>query len=81
MDPVAQFAFGGAVPITLGTNQPEYRPLPALLFPDGRVLTEWTFTEEERAAVARGENLRLWTLTFGQPFQPVSLQVTDEKIA
>lgn len=79
MDPVDQFEVDGTRLVIFAKDQPEYRPLPALLYPDGKVLTEWSFTEEERAAVARGENLRLWIWTGNRPLQPVALEVTDER--
>lgn len=40
------------------------------------VITEWRLTEEERALIARGENIRLRVLTFGDPLQPVQITVT-----
>ena len=64
--------------VILAKDQPQYDPLPALVYNDGRVLTEWTFTEEERERIIRGENLRLWVWTCGRPFPPVALQITDE---
>lgn len=64
--------------VTFAKDQPPYDPLPALVYPDGTVLTEWTFTEEERQRIARGENLRLWIWPFGRPLQPVSLEITNE---
>lgn len=79
MQPVEQFEAEGARLVVFAKDQPQYLPLPANLFPDGKVLTEWTFTEEERALIARGENIRLWIWTFGQPLQPVALEVTDER--
>lgn len=81
MTAVEQLPLPGTIAITIAKNQPEYQPLPALVFEDGKVLTEWAFSEEERAAVAKGENLRLWVWTFGQPLQPVMLNITDERIA
>lgn len=81
MQPVEQFPVEGTRPVVFARDQPEYDPLPALVFPDGKIVTEWTFTEEERAAIAKGENLRLWIWTFGQRLQPVALQITDERIA
>jgi hypothetical protein len=64
--------------IVIAKDQPEYIPLPALVFPDGKLVTEWTLTEEERTRLIRGENIRLWVWTFGQPLQPVMLEVTSE---
>ena len=63
----------------LAEDQPEYMPLPALVFQDGKVLTEWTLTDEERSAIWRGENIRLWVWTFGETMQPVALEVTSEE--
>jgi hypothetical protein len=89
MQPVEQPETEGATLVVIAKNQPEYIPLPALVYPDGKVLTEWTFTEEERAAIARGENLRLWCWVFPRrcavcqsveagKLQPVALGVTSE---
>jgi hypothetical protein len=82
MEPSADLALLAADPepifVEYAKTQPEYQTLPALVWRDGRILTEWIFSEEERARVARGENLQLWIWTFGQPLQPVALAVTDE---
>jgi len=59
--------------------QPQGDPLPALIYRDGKVLTEWSLTEEERTRLIRGENVRLWIWTFGHPLQPIALEVTDER--
>lgn len=69
---VRSVTFGGPT-----VNQPEYQPLPALVYPDGCILTEWVPTEEERLAIAQGENIRLWTWTNGIQF-PLSMGVTSE---
>lgn len=90
MHPVDQFETEGTTLVVLAKDQAEYVPLPALLYPDGKVLTEWSFTEDERAMVARGENLRLWVWVFPQrcgrcghaqagKLQPVLLELTDER--
>jgi hypothetical protein len=78
MQPVEQFEYEGTRAVVFAKDQPEYIPLPALVFPDGKVLTEWAPSDTERAAIARGENIRLWIWPFGQPLQPVALDVTDE---
>jgi len=73
--------------VVFGENQPEYTPLPALVFADGKVLIEWTFSPEERAAIARGENLRhyIWRTSTcphcGGPrhFDPVLLEVASDQ--
>lgn len=61
--------------VVFAKDQPGYEPLPALVFRNGKVLTEWSLTPEEREAIARGANLRLWIWKFNQPLQPVALQV------
>ena len=91
MEPVTQFATGDAIAVVFARDQPAYFPLPALLYPDGLVLTEWRLTEAERAAIARGENLRLWiwkgvarictNCGHKDPslLQPVAIALTDER--
>jgi len=71
----------GAEEITIAEDQLEYSPLVAAVYAHAAygnapfLLTRWTFTDEERAAIAAGEDLYLGVLTFGQPLQPLSLQV------
>lgn len=43
----------------------------------GEVRSVWTFTPDERRAIAEGANLQLDILT--EPIPPVSLGLTDEK--
>ena len=81
MQPVEQLALGDARAVIIAEHQPPYTPLPALVFPDGRILVEWSFSEEERAAIAKGENLRHWIWTMGSPLQPIALEITNERIA
>lgn len=79
MIPINMQAQPGTQKIILAESQPEYTPLPALYYPEaGYVLTEWEPTPEERAILAAGGVVRLWTWTFGQPFQPVALEVKRE---
>lgn len=76
MKPVTPVApHDGAALIVLGANQPQYDPLPAAIDGNGLVLTEWEFSAEELAAILAGGRLRLWTYTFGSPFQPVHLEI------
>lgn len=82
---------GGTEPtfVEIAKNQPRYQTLPALCWQDGKVLTEWVLSEEERQRLIRGENLRLWIwcfptvcercgLSMAPKLQPVALDVTDE---
>ena len=43
----------------------EYQSLPSIRTPDGQVITRWTFSDEERAQIAAGENLFITLLSFG----------------
>ena len=63
----------------LAKDQPQYRPLPALhsAGDEGKILTRWTFTLEERLAIAAGADLFLEVWTFRRPFPPVKLCVSD----
>jgi hypothetical protein len=86
MDIVEPFPTAGCEIVVIGKDQPEYVPIPALAYPDGTLLIEWTFTKEERQAIARGENLRHWihrTLRCPQCnaphfFEPLRLEVTAQ---
>lgn len=64
--------------VEIAKDQPQYQTLPALVYNDGKILTEWKLTEDEREAILRGENIRLWIWTFGRPLQPIALEVTSE---
>jgi hypothetical protein len=75
MDPITPTCEEGHG-VIFAKDQPQYLPLPAKVCTDGRVITEWQLTEEERRLIACGENIRLHLYTFGQPLQPVRLQVT-----
>lgn len=66
----------GTTKIILAESQPEFTPLPALRrHADGVFLTEWAFTDEERALIAAGGVLRFWV--WGNVFPPVALQVVS----
>lgn len=56
-------------------GQPQYNGLSVLRSPEGRVISRWTFTEEERRAIAEGADLYLTVMTFNQNFQPVRLDI------
>lgn len=59
--------------VTYAKDQPEYRPLPVakLHGPSGRVVSRWSFTADERARIASGEDLFIEVMTFGDPLQPI----------
>jgi hypothetical protein len=66
--------------IVLAKDQPQYRPLRALrgYTSESVVMSRWTFTTEQREAIARGADVFLSLMTFGQPVQPVTLAISDQ---
>jgi hypothetical protein len=77
MKPLTPPAYEGTRGVMYAKNQPQYDPLPARLFPDGCVLTEWQPTAEELARILDGKPIRLWCWTFNRPLQPVALEVGE----
>jgi hypothetical protein len=61
--------------VTIAEEQEEYMPVTVALYQydDGvrGLLTRWTFTPEERAAVAAGEDVYVQQLNFGTPMTPL----------
>jgi hypothetical protein len=66
--------------IVLAKDQPQYRPLRVLRghTAESIVMSRWTFTAEQRDAIARGADVFLSLMTFGQPVQPVTLAISDQ---
>jgi len=54
-------------------GQPQYRPLPAFKCLDGKILTRWELSDEEKQAVFDQGYIYLAVSTFNQPLQPVML--------
>lgn len=78
MDPVSPVMAGSKpIEVVLGKDRPEYLPLPAVWLDmvSRPMVTRWRPTTEERKMLAEGADIVLQQLTFGQPFQPVNLQV------
>lgn len=70
----------GEAHVVFGEGQEEYVPLPSVvnsLNKFGPVTSRWTFTDEERAAIAHGADVYLTMLTCYSPLQPVRLQCFD----
>ena len=61
------------VEVRWAEGQPQYQVLPSvrLTGPRGRVISRWSFTPEERAAIAAGADLFLEQLTFNTHLQPI----------
>lgn len=66
--------------VVYAENQPEYKPLRALISGDEehRVTSRWTLTPEQRIAVANGADIFLELMTFGQPLQPICMAIGTE---
>jgi hypothetical protein len=56
--------------VIFAKDQPQYRPLPAIVTSDGYVTTRWKFTFRERLRILFGGSLYLQQLTFNDPLQP-----------
>ncbi len=75
----------GAPEITLGEEQEDYRPLTVASYvfkkkkedPGGSegFLTRWSPNAEERKRIADGEDIYVMSLTFGDPLQPIWVQI------
>lgn len=79
MNPVSPVMPGSAsIEVLIGKDQPQYIPLPAVWLntPSTPMISRWRFSEEEREAIAAGADVVMSQLTFGNPFQPVHLQVS-----
>lgn len=63
----------GSRAVVVAEHQAEYTNLPSVITPDARVITRWTFTDQERAAILRGEDVFL--TIWGVPIRPVFLSV------
>ena len=63
----------GCRALVVAEKQDEYQNLPSIVTTDGRVITRWELTAEERSALIRGEDLYL--TIFGVPIRPVFLSV------
>lgn len=65
--------------VVFAKDQPEYLPLAAVRssYPDGKVLSRWPLSREQRDAIADGADIYLELLTFNRPLQPIVMFVTD----
>ena len=81
MTPVSPVAPGSAeAEVTYAKDQQEYLPLPTLRLdtPQVPVISRWRLTEDERKAIAEGADVVLTLWTFGNPLQPILLEVCAE---
>jgi hypothetical protein len=68
--------------VVYAADQPEYNPLRTIVSRDHqhRVTSRWTFTDDQRQAIAGGADIFLTLLTFGEPLQPILMAVSDGKL-
>ena len=66
--------------VVYAKDQPEYIPLRTLRSrtDEGKVMSRWTLTPEQRKAVAEGADLFLTLLTFQGPLQPITMAVATD---
>lgn len=62
--------------VVYAADQPQYQPLPAFKCVNGKILTRWEMTDEEKRLVAEQGYIYLAVSTFNQPLQPVYLSAT-----
>lgn len=55
----------GSRAVVIAEHQAEYRDLPSVRTPNGYVITRWSLSDAERAAVLRGEDVFVTLLSHG----------------
>ncbi len=55
----------GSRAIVIAEHQDEYQDLPSIRTPDGQVITRWSLSDDERAAIVRGEDIYVTLLSHG----------------
>lgn len=64
----------GSRAVVIAEHQAEYLDLPSVRTPNGYVITRWSLTTEERAAIVRGEDIFVTLLSHG-PINPLFVTV------
>jgi hypothetical protein len=64
----------GSRAVVIAEHQPEYRDLPSVRTPGGQVITRWSLSDAERAAILRGEDIFVTLLSHG-PITPLFVTV------
>lgn len=57
--------------IVFGKDQPQYKPLPALVLEDGQVITCWELSDEEVQEIVKNRKLYINQMTFLRDLQPI----------
>lgn len=60
----------GSRAVVIAEHQTEYQDLPSIRTPNGYVITRWSLTDDERAALVRGEDIYITLLSHG-PINPL----------
>jgi dihydrofolate reductase len=55
----------GSKAVVIAEHQEEYCDLPSVRTPNGYVITRWTLSDAERAAIVRGEDIFVTLLSHG----------------
>lgn len=55
----------GSRPLVLNDAEKNYRDLPSIRTPGGQVITRWALSDQERLAVAAGEDIYVTILSVG----------------
>ncbi len=55
----------GSMAVVIAEHQAEFRDLPSIRTPDCQVITRWTLSQEERAAIVRGQDIYVTLLSAG----------------
>ncbi len=62
--------------VVYAVEQPQYQLLPAFKCVNGKILTRWELSEEEKRLICEQGYLYLAVSTFNHPLQPVYLSAT-----
>jgi hypothetical protein len=65
----------GVREVAYAEHQPQYRTLPSLVTPDGRVISQWMPDPNDLELLKNGVPVTLVLHTFHQPLQPIILCV------
>lgn len=80
MKPISPVVFGLEPHETSIGCKGDVAPLKVLRSPDGRMMSRWELTDEERQQIAAGGDVFLTIWTFNEGMNPVALQVMQADI-
>ena len=71
----------GVPDVKIAEHQDEYETLPAIVLSDGVVISRWRLTWRERLVAMINGDIYLHIHTYGQPLQPVFMEVDEPRIS